>query len=109
MREYGIRECVVKLHRMNKQTIACAQKTTLRLEPKKTNARLNDVSWLPAPSSTKPNSDTAIVDLATYRQQHSIKRSVAMKNVKESRAKFMLAGPKIQSNNTGIFIIVHQI
>lgn len=98
LREYGIRNCVVRLDRLAENDILIATQKKLRLEPKMKNVRLN-VSWLPAPSSTKKNSVEALSTLDSYRHQNSIVKTVGGKNVKRQRAKSMFIESNSWSNN----------
>lgn len=95
----GIRDCFVRLDRLDVSKIPKASKKKMFLKaPKKQSVRL-DVNWLHNQSSSQQNSE-ALSSLAVYQVQNDVVPPVAQKNVRRERAKSMFADNPTRKQTT---------
>lgn len=100
LRKYAIKDCFVRLDRLEGNGIIEAPpQKLLRLESKHESVRSN-VSWMPAPSSISQNAADALAALAMYQQENRVVAPIARKCVKRHRAKSMFAESTWQSHNS---------
>lgn len=94
-KQLGIRNCVVRLGRLNDSNSPNLPKK--KLLPSEEKLR-KQISWLPTSASVVANSSHARNELADYKEKNGIEPAVARKNVLRLRAKSMF---QYRSNDVG--------